>query len=250
MNKKYLVLFICIFMISGCEATYNLNIENENYKEETSIVEKDLSTFYSDSASQVAYNNFSKIPVPIMYDIIPPTPSQNIDIRDMKEKNIDYYKVDELTGEEKIGFKYTGDFAPDNIEKSAMIKYATSNVNIENDENKVTIEAKSLKKIFAQFPTLDVINININLNNSTAIENNADKKEKNTYSWKITRNNYKEKNIYLKFKTPINSNNTYFTFLSTGKIIIYMSATIAILSIIIWVIYNYINQKKEETNKF
>lgn len=171
-NIKLFVLLTTLLLFTGCTVDYNLTIDsslNEN----------------------VSINEDVNKAIPLYYD--------------------DYSVLYEFNNEVD-GYKYY-----DRVNTNGLTRYnATYNY---NDFTRVTscssvfdkcefvnkgkgiyiISTTKGARIFDNYANLDAININITINGDI-IKNNADSVNNNVYTWKLTKENAKDKSIHIEFK--------------------------------------------------
>jgi hypothetical protein len=195
--KKLLLCIACLFLLTGCSITYNLNIDKK-FKENISIIEANPEYFnYEMSGTSLndAKNYYLKMPVTLYNNA--PHYSESFD----KIPGIYYYNVKDLTNANEIGLSFDGIFK--NYSKysdSNMVWYA-SRLNVEKNDNKITILVDNFK-IFKKYINLDKLTVNVKVNYLVS-ESNADSVNGNVYTWVITRPNYNSKTIKLIYKTKL-----------------------------------------------
>lgn len=227
---KNFILLLIVFVVSGCSVQYNLTINEDSSVSEEVIASEKTNRLESKTrlkgadAYNYLYNMFKR-------------PNEDISIS-FKEKNNITYGVANTTHNSLD--EYSGKFRSDIFEK----------VEITKDNDTVTITANQKAPISSNSASsyvYDDITINITLP-FTVIENNADKVNRNTYTWNIKKDSnlkeikltYREKS--LANRANININNKEYSIKYE-----YIIIGIIVLSIAIIVIYVVIKNKKNNT---
>lgn len=192
MKKRVIVLLILSFLLTGCSITYNLEIDGDDYIESTSA----LGDYAVDNYR--AFEIYSTKPIPLSK--LDPVQSES----DEKIKSINYYDIEDISKDDYFGLKYSGKFGKNKVsfENSSILSFGVGNFNFKTEDNISTIEVPVGIKLFEQYDSLDEIVVNIK-SKYEVLENNADEINNNTYTWYITRSNYKNKSINIKYKTSI-----------------------------------------------
>jgi hypothetical protein len=195
--KKKILLCIMLLFLTGCDAEYTLEINDDNYEELTSIVENDSSNLnktFNNITYKKLFDMYLKKPIPISkYEILQ-------DETDEEIPNVIYYDKKDLSTNLQTGMELSGTFSSKNIESSNMIEFAYGNLTVEKDDDVISISTENKAKIFEQFSTLDNLTVNIKTDYKVT-ENNADKVQNNVYTWNINRENYSNKPIIIEIKT-------------------------------------------------
>ena len=178
--KKIILCICCLFILTGCNATYDLTIDGNI---EESLVILDNYENYGDE--QELYDNLELIDLNVLNSM----PLSNSESKD-------FYKVEKINDEIKFGIKFKGNFK-ENFYNSNIIKNSCGIVEIDKDLTRTKINIGDFK-VFDAHENLSKITINIKSKYKLR-KNNADSVKGNVYTWVITRNNYKNKNINISF---------------------------------------------------
>ena len=201
MYKKLLLFFTVLFLITGCDATYNLEINGDEYKEDVTVLENNQANFYSGDYPAKEYLDYN-LKYPISLDSNFVTYSESTE----KVDGVDYYEVKDVSDNDTVGINLKGKFNSDLFERSNMV---VSNYNrfvkATIDGNMVLSTGERLKA-FDQYSTLNSVTINIKTNNKV-VKHNADEVKGTTYTWYVDRSNYIDKSVYLEFKEQKKSTN-------------------------------------------
>lgn len=204
MKKKIILLFVMMLITSGCEIEYNLEINGDNYNENTTVIGNtlDASENLTELKSKVLYDEYMPKPIPLFNDSVIQSESNE------PIEGVLYYEKEDLADENIVGVQFNGTFDSNNINNSTIINYAYGNFEIIDNENQIAITTDKKFKLFDQQPNLDKVIINIKTNYKV-IESNADEVNNNIYTWNINKNNYTDKPINIvmeKHPSQANSN--------------------------------------------
>ena len=171
-NIKLFVLLTTLLLFTGCAVDYNLTIDS-NLNESVSInedVNKAMPLYYEDYSVLYEFND--------------------------KVDGYKYYDRVNTNGFTKYNATYNyNDFTRVTSCSSVFDKCEFIN----KGQGIYIISTTKGARIFDSYANLDVININITINGEV-IKNNADSVNENVYTWKLTKENAKNKSILLEFK--------------------------------------------------
>ena len=152
-----------------------------------------------------------------------------------------------LDNNNKKGLTFTNDFGISNYADSYIIRSCFKHVNILNQRNTISISTDSELSCMNYMDGIDKITINIKTNYEV-LDTNATSVNDKTYTWVITKNNYKNSEIYMKINKLVNSSsNTSNAFVSNFQL---MYAIIVIVFLLVgFLIYKIFKKNSEEKNK-
>lgn len=185
MKKKYILMFLSIFFLTGCTATYELDI-NENIMKEKIMINNmdldfDMKEIYITNAMPVDYN----LTCYLDYDrLVGPNEVK-------KEKNINYYNIYGTTN----GLKADATMDIDSYKDSRLVNMAFASLNINNYDHYISIYGFDGVDIFNQYQTLDSFQVKITTDKEVS-EHDADHVDGNTYVWRFTRDD-EDKTLYI-----------------------------------------------------
>lgn len=230
--KKYLLLFI--LLLTGCKATYNLDISDDK------IIES--SNFYRESSDADYYVDEDGLKIE----------DELFNLNDMLDSyyNKDYYafnynadsdafytksKIDDVNG---IGINLNYSYNYDNFKDSYLFSYCSSSGSFVNNDKYIVINVSGLDVFFNQESIGDFNSLTINIKtNLKVIKNNADSVNRNIYTWNINKKNSEKKRIYIKVKKKVDY---------TPIIIVIIFVTCILLFIIFMILF--IRKKNIENN--
>lgn len=220
--KKILILLILMISLTGCEAVYNLDINNNTFTEELVLTTNDKS---SKSQKTVNVALKSKIPVDDNYY----KPEVNF-----KQNNLKYYQISKIDTDNKLGARYKANLTKEEYPTSTLVKEHFPNFKLNETGNIISLNLGKKGNIFDNYPDLDKLTINITINNKVT-KHNADGVNNNIYTWNLTKDNYNKKEIYLNYnknekhsETEEEKFNYNIIFIIIGIIIISFTTYIAI----------------------
>lgn len=216
--KKIILLLITIILLTGCNATYDINIKNDKISDTIKVFEKN-------NIVQNATNEQTK---------------KFSDTIGDWENGYDYYQRELYTTDEVTGYKYTYDFNYEEYDAMSELRKCYKELSFEYDNQ---INLKTSNEFLCANYYKNVDSLEINITSEYHITNsNADKQENNKHTWIINKNNYKNKPIQI----SINKNKKALKKEKETKIEI--KSILAIIAFIILILILKI-RKKETTKK-
>ena len=174
--KKILFLIIFCFLLTGCTVNYNLEIDNESFKE--SITGNILNSELESDDNRTDINIYS-------YLI---NSEQNV----FKNNDSILYNKNLNNVENGIDYSYSYEFNKNNFNNSRILNECFDKYEAYEEDGIYYIS------IFGNFNCsyADKTNINIKTNHNV-LANNADSIKNNTYSWAIEKDNIKDLNLFI-----------------------------------------------------
>lgn len=185
--KKAILITIISLLLTGCTVNYDLNIEDNNFKETiTGEIPNNMLEQDPHSTDINAYNYL------LNYD-------QHSFI------NSDSYFYNKSTSNENnlTSYKYSYTFNDDNFVYSRILNECFDEFNFKNEDNKYHISVSGNFKCYYA----DKININVK-SKYQVIAHNAESFKKNTYSWTIEKENSDNIDIFLVINKNKNTNSS------------------------------------------
>ena len=189
--KKYFLLIACLFILTGCDASYELVIDDVNSTE--SIIAKESESNHNEGIDMYIepYEYYSDIALPV-------SKKDGTELTmEGKKNNINYYKVSQLS--DQFGLKFVGNLGSQSISNSNIISSQTKKGQFKDNTFSWKVDISKLD-VFKNYPILDNLTISITVNDGKVIKNNADSVAGKTYTWYINRSNYKDKPIELQIR--------------------------------------------------
>lgn len=172
--KKIIFLLITTCLLTGCTATYDINITKETINDTIKI-----------EADSTKVNNANK---------------QTTDTFNQKigewENGHDFYKREIITTADKTGYQYTYNFNFDEYDAMSQIRKCYKDFNLTYDND---IELTTSKEFLCRnyYPQVKTFTINIT-SEYEITSSNADSIKDNVHTWQINANNYKVRPINIK----------------------------------------------------
>ena len=198
--KKVLLLLITLILLTGCTATYNINIKDKTIEDSIKV--------YTDSKK---VQNADK-----------KTITEFSEKLGEWERGYEYYKREIYTTDKITGYNYTYTFNYEEYDAMSQLRKCYKDFKITNENNNITLSTSNEFLCKTYYQEIDKIEINIS-SEYKITESNADRKENNIHTWNINKNNYKNKPIIIKINKNIesqkeeknNKNNNIFQLLIT-----------------------------------
>lgn len=170
--KKIIILLITGFLLTGCNATYEINITNDKIYDTIKIFTDSQNVQNASNAKTEEFSN---------------------KIGDW-ERGYDYYKRElYTTNDSKTGYQYTYDFTYEEYDAMSQLRKCYQDFDFNTGD---TITLKTSKEFLCSTYYPDIDNIKITINSDFQItSSNADTQSKNSHTWIITKENYKNKPI-------------------------------------------------------
>lgn len=228
--KKIIILFLSIFVLTGCSAEYNIVYENNILSENLNIISNKTDDIVNKTSSYYNRNYF------IDYKLQLGDMNENEYIKN----NGGIYNKTIIDEDNNYGLKLGYSYEKIEEYKNSSIVFNMFNDFYVNDN---MIEASNIKNIFDNYNDLESVKI-IFSSDKSIVSINADEELDGKYYWYIDKNNYKDKIISIRYQDNVESlidNNGNFT----GNIIKYI---IMVLTIIVLISVIIIYEKIRKSN--
>ncbi len=177
--KKFF-LIVCLFLVTGCKAEYNLNINDDVFNEKTIITESDVRKFPEYGLGNI-FEYYDKVSIPL-----------SINYSDNSSDTFLFYSKINSINDNGISFGFNGSFSEVPIDESYIVNYGGT-ISVSSDKDKKIIGSINSTP-FDEYPMLEEITVNITSSNKV-LKSNADSSKDGVYSWVFTRSNFNSKNI-------------------------------------------------------
>lgn len=212
---KKLFIFLFAIILSGCSATYELELKNNNIKEKLTVLETDSTLF-----DKIMDSGFT---IREMFDAT---------MYDDQFSNDDY-QIKSLENQNQLGIEYK----TNNLEKiinSSVLNQCYIGAEVVEDNENIIINTGDNFKCYEYYENLETIKISFKTNHDV-IETNAMKIDGNEYIWNFDKNSDKS----IKIIVSKDANKGLFSY------IYIIFPIVVILSIAIVLYYIYIKRKQE-----
>lgn len=207
--KKILFLTILCLFLTGCTVNYNLEINDDTFKE---TITGDVLNIELDNGEEATdinnYDHFLTAEQPVF-----------------KKDNSTFYNKSLNNTTNGIEFEYSYSFNENNFINSRILNGCFDNYNFKVEDNKYYIQ------LSGQFKC-NYTDTKINLTTDyKVIAHNADKKKKNTYTWTIEKDNSQDVDLFISIDKNETNNNFslgWNIFKTIGLIILLILSSICI----------------------
>lgn len=198
MKGKILILIIIMFLISGCTAEVNIEIDRNKINESTNITVYE-NVVYPKEVLRTSFRNY--IPIyadDVIVDTLP----------DQAYPDIIYYQKKETDLGNGYLFNYSYNFNIDEYKEARTIKdsFKSYNVSFNNREETLRLSTDNEGIIyFNDYPQLEEVRINIKTDYLVK-EHNADRIDDDTYTWIFTKDSKKSINMLIDMSDAATTN--------------------------------------------
>lgn len=169
---KYVLLISLLFIVSGCTATYEVNLNDDKVIENLKISETNKQLFDSVGENGLTLRqNFKELAEPSIYS----------------DHN---YNVKVIEKEDELGLEYSSSSA-NSIINSSIIQQCYINPNVKVIDDVVTINTGSNFKCFQYYDILESVKVVFKTNHEV-ISTNADEVDGDSYIWNFNKNSNKQ----------------------------------------------------------
>lgn len=253
MKVKIIGLLLGILTLTGCSATYNLEI-TEDIFEESFVINANIDNIYTTKES--LYDAYlEEYPVYIDQEFMYYDPYT-------RNENYSYYDKSYQETTDGYMFSYRYIYEADEINRARSIQSSYDSVSFgyidEEDYHYISLRNPI---IFNNNNNLTALTINLSFDNDAVVlSNNADLVNGNTYTWQLNPTNLKDINITYRFlhltdpdlepETPENNpsnsdteqNEEVSNWVNDNKVIVYVGVFVILVCVII--IFSVIKSKK------
>lgn len=176
MRKKFIFIILIILFMCGCSFKYEVEIKDNMVNEKKSIILSKSSVINND-----IYLTIDKMAGKYF-------PSADFLIG---ENTKEYYDNDDAI------YEKLNNVSIEDYNNAEIFSYCYDAHNVIKEDNYILISTSNVFKCFDIYDELDNVDIILKTNHKS-MENNADEVDGYIYKWHITKDNYKNKNIYIK----------------------------------------------------
>lgn len=242
--KKKILLFISLLFITGCSANYDIEIYNDQVKEDMEFISTD--SFNWDSEVQYGFSYRELVlasyeyPYPAFYNAV-------VDENDtIKLDGVEYYNNQLISDSSRLGQKLSyHKFNLNNFHESSILRKCYQYFNMIEQEDELVLSTSLENLCFQEYPMLDNITIHLKTNHKV-VSHNADIVDGYHYTWNLTRDQKEDSAILLTIKKDEYIFNYENEFLK--KVMYFVVFTGIILSVSS-ICYLYIKNKRNQMNE-
>lgn len=185
MKKKYFFLCLCVLLLTGCNATYELDIKEDVFTEKIQIndmnIDENTKEIYLTNPMPVDYRESCYLD----YDrLVKPNEVE-------KKSGVDYYNIKNTAS----GLEASAKIDIDQYQYSRPLNYAFVNMHVNNYDNYISIYGFDGPAIFNMYNNLTSFDVIITTDKDVT-DHNADEVQGNKYSWHFTKEDT-EKELYI-----------------------------------------------------
>lgn len=238
--KKKVLFIICMFLLTGCDAVYNLEIDNFKVNESTNIYfnESDYNheSYVIFSDDKRVSNIDELIDNSINEDYLAFTGGLN---------DKEYYNKKRLSDDDGKGINLNYSYKYDNYINSSLLNSCGKDVSFINDNKTLSLSVEFLPSCFMAENGTYLNNLTVNIKTNLKVsENNADTIDGNIYSWIINDDNYYDKNIKIVMKKSKNIVS------STDYSILFIVLFLILIIIVFLMLFKFLKKKYSDNNSF
>ena len=164
--KKNIFLVLILFVLTGCTANYEIEINNNKIKEKLTVLENNVELFDKENDSGwTLRDSFNAI-------------------LSRDEFSKDDYSIESLNNKNQLGFKYNNEKL-ESIINSTILNQCYTNPSVKIKNNIVEIQTGDSFECYELYENLESVKVTFKTNHKV-ISTNADLKQDNKYIWNIT----------------------------------------------------------------
>ena len=223
MKIKLLYLALLLFLLTGCDVSYNLTIFDGDFKEKLTV-----------NGVNVTESNKELI-LPLNYE------NDDYSLENVKPGDDGFYDL-------KIkdnGYSLFHNFNYDDFVKSTILNSCYQDIDVKKLDNNIYISTTGKFKCFDYYDNIETVKVKIN-SSYKLVASNADSVDGSNYIWNINRNNL-DKGIYIELDTSF-SNKTSKNWLSNNWFLVFIFQFILLLILVGIIIF--IKKKNDEDEMF
>lgn len=194
--KKIIFMILILFLLTGCEATYNITLDSNNFIENLQINNNKILFDNTNEPYKLMLDN--ALNGALATDFREEKPESNF-----KEEGIKYYDINKTETNNTLGISYKNEFSLLEYKYSTIVESNIEKFNYTYNKEKITINISEPINVFIMYPELDNLTIKFRTNHEV-INNNADEILNDTYYYHLDKNNYKNKKIILELSKEYN----------------------------------------------
>lgn len=230
--KKIIITLICLLLLTGCDATYNIEIDNNNIKESTDVYFKQHDYNFEAKVLNSNVKCYSSVDLMIKDKM-----NNNYSAFDGELKDKFFYNKNILNNNIGKGININYVFNYDNYNNSSMLNRCSNNIDYINNKKFIGLSVELSDSCFIDDygPYIDnlVINVKSDLN---LAETNADEINNNNYRWYL-KGTDRNKNIQIVMYKNIDNN-------IGSNVVIFLFGFIIFIGLF-YVIFKSSNKKKK-----
>lgn len=227
--KRYLLIF-CIFFLTGCSVDYRLDVDKElNFNE---LVQLNSSN-ENERQNIEDYQHF--LPIDSQLD--------ESAVYERKYEDIEYYESRKLNDNKTLQFRYVYDV--DVFNNGKIVNTCYQYVTAMNSDDRLILSTSKEFLCFDKFEVLEDVTVTIT-SRYKLVNTNADSSDNYTYVWNITKDNYRDRSIYLELDLTDRKETWWEKFQKTG---FYRYGVIIVIFVILFMGFRFFKKYSERRDK-
>lgn len=197
MRKKWLLLILLVF-VTGCNANYDIEIYNDEIREDLEYISLDSSVWDNEVLYGLSYRELvlasQEYPYPVFNNAV-------VDENDtIKLDGVEYYDSKLISDASKLGQKFSyHKFNSENFSESLIVRKCYQYFNIIEEEDNLVLSTSLKNLCFDEYPILDNITVHLKTNHKV-VSNNADIVDGYHYTWNLNRDTKDDSAILITIK--------------------------------------------------
>jgi len=183
--KKIFILIVFLIVLTGCEATYTIEINGLNFNETLEINDR-----VRRHEEQIRESANANIPTDVRLDQDGP-----------RIEGVDYYRIDLIDTTNNFGLRYNSRFNLEGYRFSTIANNYVSPFRLSHANGIIEMSVGD-QQSFQIYPNLNRITIRLVTSNNV-LSHNADEVNNGVLYWFFTRENYQNKNIDVRLTDEI-----------------------------------------------
>lgn len=170
---KKIFILICLLLLTGCNASYEITIKDNKISEKLSLVELNKELFDVKNDTGWTLREVFKAQVELSKD----------------EFSVEDYTVKDLSNDNKLSIEYNSNKI-NNLVNSSVINQCYTNPSMKTEDNIVKFSTGEDFSCYEYYNNLETITIVLETNHNV-ISSNAQTIEDNKYTWVLTKDSNK-----------------------------------------------------------
>ena len=173
---KIILMIVCLLILSGCTATYEININDDKIIEKLRLIETNTTIF--DKETDTGWT-------------LRETFQSLLDNDDEFSKS--NYKVKSLNNDNQLGVEYSSS-SSESVLNSSILNQCYTNPKVNVVDDVITIDTGNDFKCYEYYENLETVKVVLKTNHKV-ISTNADEQNGDTYIWNFSKDSNKSINV-------------------------------------------------------
>lgn len=192
---KKISLIIILLLVSGCNAVYTIEIENDIIKEKLEVQNFDDKNLVDDEY-RTLIDLYASSNITTNYNYLRPEVYEKIE-------GFNYYQIEKIDTVNNLGLIMEAQYNLEDYLNSTLLNHHFNQFEFNNNDSTFYLNSKKNNDIFKKYFYLNNLTIKVTTDKKV-LENNADIINNNTYIWNINKDNQLEKEIIFKIEKTDN----------------------------------------------